>query len=326
MATTTTQSTTTTTPPEAGSTAADATAPLTAAEPAAPRTRWTPGTKRRPGERAAPRTGNTTTTTTTPPANTTAPRTAPRTAPSPYRSPRRSGQRSPHRSPHRSPRRRHAHSSDPYRRRSPDGYGSRGNHKPNVQEPVLPEPPRSLDLPYGVLREPGREATLERLYKEDSLLPRASSLERSYRAHTLLRDVSPPRVRTPDSDSAYKKYSSLLRDGSPEREGRPAGRDPFPRLGDRGRSLGRDISPMSSFRREGRADTDDSYDDDDDDDLVAAKVREYYSTLKSEPRRSSAGATLKSDASRSSANANADAALPEPKKKTYKDNPRDLSI
>ncbi|XP_056462503.1 serine/arginine repetitive matrix protein 5-like [Gadus chalcogrammus] len=271
---------------------------------------------------------------------------------SPHRSRQHSPRRSPYRSPRQSPRRRHAHSSDPYQRRSsPDRYAAQGNHKPNGGAPALREPRRSLDLPStlpdSVLREPpSREGTPGRFYKEDGPLPRASSLEGSYRpAASLLReaplrgpfgDLSLPRVRTPDSDSAYKRYSSLLRSDSPERVGRSSSRDPYPEPRNRGRSPGRDASPVSSFRRDGRAEPDeDSYDDDDDDDLVADKVREYYSTLKSDPRRSSGSATLKSEATRSSANTtlkseparpSAVASLPEPKKKTYKDSPKDLSI
>ncbi|XP_068576531.1 membrane-associated guanylate kinase, WW and PDZ domain-containing protein 1b isoform X5 [Cebidichthys violaceus] len=244
---------------------------------------------------------------------------------SPYRSPRR--HRSPHRSRNHSPTRRHAHSSDPYRRyASPERQG-RSNEKPNGDRAVLKEPPRTPELSFtledSVLREPpaldrlNREATLpplrrdERLYGEDSLLMRASSTERAYMGDSLLRDVASrgqrdpfreatlPRVRTPDSDSAFQKYSSLLRGRSPERterDGRYPSRDSSPAPQYRARSLGRDISPI---RR------DDSEDEEDDDNFVAAKVREYYSTLKTDSSRSSA--------------------LPEPKK-TYKDNPKDLSI
>ncbi|XP_044204508.1 membrane-associated guanylate kinase, WW and PDZ domain-containing protein 1b isoform X4 [Thunnus albacares] len=258
---------------------------------------------------------------------------------SPYRSPHRSPyhsshrHRSPHRSRHHSPTRRHAHSSDPYRRyTSPERQRGRSNDKPNGVEAVLKEPIKtpepSLALEDSVLREPpaldrlNREATLpplrreERLFGDDSLLMRASSMERAYRGDSLLRDVASrgqrdayrdttlPRVRTPDSDSAYKRYSSLLRGRSPvrtERDGRYASRDSSPEPQYRTRSLGRDISPIRSFRR------DDSEDEEDDDNFVAAKVREYYSTLKTNTSRSSKPT------------------LPEPKK-TYKENPKDLSI
>ncbi|XP_042261810.1 membrane-associated guanylate kinase, WW and PDZ domain-containing protein 1b isoform X5 [Thunnus maccoyii] len=258
---------------------------------------------------------------------------------SPYRSPHRSPyhsshrHRSPHRSRHHSPTRRHAHSSDPYRRyTSPERQRGRSNDKPNGVEAVLKEPIKtpepSFALEDSVLREPpaldrlNREATLpplrreERLFGDDSLLMRASSMERAYRGDSLLRDVASrgqrdayrdttlPRVRTPDSDSAYKRYSSLLRGRSPvrtERDGRYASRDSSPEPQYRTRSLGRDISPIRSFRR------DDSEDEEDDDNFVAAKVREYYSTLKTNTSRSSKPT------------------LPEPKK-TYKENPKDLSI
>ncbi|XP_053171224.1 membrane-associated guanylate kinase, WW and PDZ domain-containing protein 1b isoform X2 [Scomber japonicus] len=268
-------------------------------------------------------------------------------SPTRHRSPNRPSHqhRSPHRSRHHSPTRRHAHSSDPYRRRaSPERSRGHGNNKPNGVEAVLKEPPKtpepSLPLEDSILREPpaldrlNREATLpplrreERLFEDDSLLLRASSMDRAYRGggDSLLRDLASrgqrdpyreatlPRVRTPDSDSAYKRYSSLLRGRSPERterEGRYASRGSSPELLYRSRSLGRDISPVRSlgrdispvrsFRR------DDSEDEEDDDNFVAAKVREYYSTLKSNTSRSPKPT------------------IPEPKK-TYKENPKDLSI
>ncbi|XP_054641512.1 membrane-associated guanylate kinase, WW and PDZ domain-containing protein 1b isoform X3 [Dunckerocampus dactyliophorus] len=255
---------------------------------------------------------------------------------SPYRSPHRSPHRSPrrHRSPHRSrhhsPTRRHAHSLDPYRRYgSPQEDRRRGNEKPNVDEAVLKESSPEPSLTFeDVLREPtalgrlNREVALpplareERPFLEDSLLTRSSSMERASRGDSLLKDIvnrnqrhnygttSLPRVRTPDSDSAYKRYSSLLRGRSPERadrDGHYASRGSTPEPQYRTRSLGRDISPIRSPRR------DDSEDEEDDDNFVAAKVREYYSTLKTDTSRS--GKPL----------------LPEPKK-TYKDNPKDLSI
>lgn len=242
---------------------------------------------------------------------------------SPYHSPHR--HRSPHRSHHHSPRRR-AHSSDPYRRYTSPERHSRGNEKPSGNEAVLKELPKSPEpsLPFedSILREApaldrlNREATLpplrrdERLYGEDSLLMRASSMETAYRGDSLLRDLAShrdttlPRVRTPNSDSAYQRYSSLLRGRSPvrtERDGRYASRGSSPEPQYRTRSLGRDISPHRSSRRN------DSDDEEDDDNFVAAKVREYYSTLKTNTSHSSRPT------------------LPEPKK-TYKENPKDLSI
>ncbi|XP_061900595.1 membrane-associated guanylate kinase, WW and PDZ domain-containing protein 1b isoform X3 [Entelurus aequoreus] len=245
---------------------------------------------------------------------------------SPYRSPRRSPPRyrSPHRSRHRSPARHHARSLDPYRR-SPQGERRHVNEKPNADEAVLkeatPEPSFAFD---DVLREPpalgrlNREAARlppdrdERPLLEESLLTKASTMERAYRGEGLLKDVisrnqrdnfghtSLPRVRTPDSDSAFDRYNSLLRGRSPERVDRDrhyASLEPQYRT----RSLGRDISPIRSPRR------DDSEDEEDDDQFVAAKVTEYYSTLKTDVGRS------------------AKPWLPEPKK-TSKDNPKDLSI
>ncbi|XP_029948647.1 membrane-associated guanylate kinase, WW and PDZ domain-containing protein 1b isoform X2 [Salarias fasciatus] len=245
---------------------------------------------------------------------------------SPYRSPHR--HRSPHRSRHHSPRRHH--SSDPYRRhRSPERPGY-SNEKPNGAEAVLKEPdlnlPPELSLPLedSILREPpaldrlNRDVTLpslrreDRPFGEDSLLMKASTLDRAYKGDGLLRDVASggqrdlfrdaalPRVRTPDSDSAFQRYSSLLRGRSPERNGRHGSRGNTPEPLNRARSLGRDISPIRSFRR------DDSVDEEDDDNFVAEKVREYYSTMKSNTRRSS------------------QPTLPEPR--AYRGNPKDLSI
>lgn len=180
-----------------------------------------------------------------------------------------------------------------------------------------PEP--SLPFEDTILRESpaldrfNKEPTLslppyrreERLYGQDSLM-RTSSMERAYRGDRLLkdipsrdpyRDVTLPRVRTPDLDSSYQKYTSLLRGRTPEmleRDDRFS--TPEPRY--RARSLERAISPP---RR------DDSEDEEDDDHFVAAKVREYYSTLKSNTSRPSKPV------------------IPEPKN-TYKENPKDLSI
>lgn len=186
-----------------------------------------------------------------------------------------------------------------------------------------PEP--SLPLEESILREApaldrlNREPALpplhrdDRLYGDDSLLLRASSMERPFKGESLLRDVvsrnqrdayrgtALPRVRTPDSDSAYKKYSSLLRGRSPERterESRYTSRGSSPEPLYRTRSLGRDTSPTRRYESE---------DEEDDDHFVAAKVHEYYSTLKPNTARSSKPA------------------IPEPKT-TYKENPKDLSI
>nr|XP_020448384.1 LOW QUALITY PROTEIN: membrane-associated guanylate kinase, WW and PDZ domain-containing protein 1 [Monopterus albus] len=248
---------------------------------------------------------------------------------SPYRSPYR--HRSPYRSRHHSPRRR-THSSDPYRRHSSPERRSHSYNDHNGDEAVLKEKPKtpepSLTFDDSIVREPpawdrlNREATLlplrteERRYGDNSLLLRASSIDRLYRGDNLLRDVayrgqrdayretSLPRVHTPDSDSAFKRYNSLLRGRSlerMEREGPYTSRESTPEPRFRTRSLGRDISPIRSSRG------DESEDEEDDDNFVAGKVREYYNNLKT-------------DASRSSK-----LMIPEPKK-TYKDNPKDLSI
>ncbi|XP_028303609.1 membrane-associated guanylate kinase, WW and PDZ domain-containing protein 1b isoform X4 [Gouania willdenowi] len=259
---------------------------------------------------------------------------------SPYRSPyrRHSPHRSPHRhrspyhhSRHRSPRR-HTHSSDPYYRYGSPERLNRNNEKPTADEAALKEPHVSTEprfpLENGILREPqtlerqNKEVTLpplrrdDRLYEDDSLLMRASSMDRAYRGNSLLRDLASggqrdafrdatlPRERAPELESAYKKYSSLLRGRSPERNNHHGhhfsrSNTPEPPVY-RARSLGRDISPIRSPRRA------DSEDEEDDDYFVAAKVKEYYSTLKSNTHRSTKPT------------------LPEPKH--YKENPKDLSI
>ncbi|XP_026162693.1 membrane-associated guanylate kinase, WW and PDZ domain-containing protein 1b isoform X2 [Mastacembelus armatus] len=240
---------------------------------------------------------------------------------SPYRSPHR--HRSPYRPRHRSPPKHHAYSPEPYRL-------NRSNNKPNrgeavLKEPKTPEP--SLPLEDSILHEPpalerlNREAKLapvrrEERPREESLLMRASTMDPAYRGDSLLRDMAfrsqgdafrdttLARVRTPDSDSAFKRYSSLLRGRSTERtekDGRYASRGSSPELQYRSRSLGQDISPVGSYRR------DDSEDEEDDDNFLVPKVTEYYNTLKTNTSRSYKPA------------------LPEPKK-TYKDNPKDLSI
>lgn len=245
---------------------------------------------------------------------------------SPYRSPDRRG--SPYRHRHRSPGR-HGRSPDPRRRyASPERY-DRGNDKPSGNEAASKEgtrtPEPSLPLEDSVFREAAvpdrlsREPAFpslhrdDRLYGDDSLLLRASSMERAYKGESLLRDVvlrnqrdpyrdaALPRVRTPDSDSAYKRYSSLLRGRSPERterESRYTSRNSTPEPHYRTRSLGRDASPTRRYESE---------DEEDDDHFVAAKVHEYYSTLRTNATRSPKPT------------------VPEPKT-TYRENPKDLSI
>ncbi|XP_047204565.1 membrane-associated guanylate kinase, WW and PDZ domain-containing protein 1b isoform X5 [Girardinichthys multiradiatus] len=254
---------------------------------------------------------------------------------SPYRSPHRSPRRSPYRSHRHSPRRAPRHHRSPqrdhsptrHRHRSADPYrytaSERNNEKPIVEERAMTETPEpSLPFEDTILRESpalarlNREPALSlpllrrenRLYGPDSLLMRTSSMERTYRGDRLMkdmasrdtyRDVNLPRVRTADLN--YHKYTSLLRGHTPEmleRDGHFASRESTPEPRYRAHSLGRAISPA---RR------DDSEDEEDDDNFVAAKVREYYSTLKTNSSRPSKPMT------------------PEPKK-TYKDNSKDLSI
>lgn len=137
-------------------------------------------------------------------------------------------------------------------------------------------------------------------------------MDRAYKGGSLLRDLASRGQRDTYrdttlpyltlSDSAYKKYSSLLRGRSPERRVDPyASRGSSPEPHYRTRSLGRDTSLNQTTRRY------ESEDEEDDDNFVAAKVQEYYSTLKNDTSRSSKPT------------------LPEPKR-TYRDNPKDLSI
>ncbi|XP_010880026.4 membrane-associated guanylate kinase, WW and PDZ domain-containing protein 1b isoform X3 [Esox lucius] len=260
---------------------------------------------------------------------------------SPYRSTNRSPYRSTHRSPHRSPQRHqspyghrsptHYHrtqSSDPYRLPSPDRQRGRVAERAYremapetlrkplapvsnsfLEDSVLPEPPGldRLNREATLLREP-REV---RRYGEDSLLMRASNQEPGYRGDGLLyaaarsqRGETLPRVRTPESDSAYKMYSSLLRGHSSEnmdRELRYVPREQSPDTRYRARSLGRDIALVRSLGEP------EDEGEEEEEGAAAPRLKEYYSTLKS-------------DASRPYK------APPEPKRKGYKESPKDLSI
>ncbi|XP_058647326.1 membrane-associated guanylate kinase, WW and PDZ domain-containing protein 1b isoform X4 [Onychostoma macrolepis] len=235
---------------------------------------------------------------------------SPRRHSSPQRSPQRSGyrrsspyrRRSPYRSPQRSryqsPSRRPAASSDkPY-----NGDFDRGLDM-TLKEPPAPKPPsRSESIPH-------LSASLDRLDLEDTL-PREppgyfddfSPMEQAYRDSTLLRGASRdgtfPRVRTPDSDSAFQNYNSLLRGRSPVRSGgRQNGyrRDESPVSNSyRTRSLGRDLSPIRGFR-------------DEEEEEVESQLSDYYSTLRSNYSR-------------------ANNSVPEPRRNAYKESPKDLSI
>uniref|UniRef100_A0A8C2DMK2 Membrane-associated guanylate kinase, WW and PDZ domain-containing protein 1 n=1 Tax=Cyprinus carpio TaxID=7962 RepID=A0A8C2DMK2_CYPCA len=237
-----------------------------------------------------------------------------------HSSPRRHS--SPQRSPHRSGNRR----SSPYRRRSPyrspqrSRYQSPSRHptassnKPyngeldrgldvTLKEPPPPKPPsRSESIPYlsASLDQLDLEDTLPR--KPPSYLDDLSPMDQAYRDSTLFRGASRgntlPRVRTPDSDSAFQNYNSLLRGRSPVRSG--GRQDGYRRLESpvsnsyRTRSLGRDLSPIRGYR-------------DEEEEEVGSQLSEYYSTLRSNYSR---------------ANNN----VPEPRRKAYKDSPKDLSI
>uniref|UniRef100_A0A673KKI6 Membrane-associated guanylate kinase, WW and PDZ domain-containing protein 1 n=1 Tax=Sinocyclocheilus rhinocerous TaxID=307959 RepID=A0A673KKI6_9TELE len=235
---------------------------------------------------------------------------SPRRHSSPQRSPHRSGyrrsspyhRRSPYRSPQRSryqsPSRRPAASSDkPY-----NGDFDRGLDM-TLKEPPAPKPPsRSESIPH-------LAASLDRLDLEDTLpreppsyLDDLSPMERAYRDSTLFRGASRdgtfPRVRTPDSDSAFQNYNSLLRGRSPVRSG--GRQDGYRRVESpvsnsyRTRSLGRDLSPIRGYR-------------DEEEEEVESQLSDYYSTLRSSYSR-------------------ANNSVPEPRRKAYKESPKDLSI
>lgn len=232
----------------------------------------------------------------------------PRRHSSPHRSPHRSGHRhssphrhrSPYRSQHQSPSRRPAaYSDEPYNGESDTGLDV------VLKEPPPPTPPSRLESIPAFRGLPA----MDRLSLEDTL-PRdppsyfedLSPMERTYHDSTLLRGTSRdntlPRVRTPDSDLAFQNYSSLLRGRSPVRgEGRQVGYPiaESPIAGAyRTRSLGRDLSPIRGFR-------------DEEDEEARSQPSDYYSTLRSNYSR---------------ANNNAY----EPRRKPYKDSPKDLSI
>ncbi|XP_016134292.1 membrane-associated guanylate kinase, WW and PDZ domain-containing protein 1-like [Sinocyclocheilus grahami] len=235
---------------------------------------------------------------------------SPRRHSSPQRSPHRSGyrrsspyhRRSPYRSPQRSryqsPSRRPAASSDkPY-----NGDFDRGLDM-TLKEPPAPKPPsRSESIPH-------LATSLDRLNLEDTLprqppsyLDDLSPMERAYRDSTLFRGASRdgtfPRIRTPDSDSAFQNYNSLLRGRSPVRSG--GRQDGYHRVESsvsnsyRTRSLGRDLSPIRGYR-------------DEEEEEVESQLSDYYSTLRSSYSR-------------------ANNSVPEPRRKAYKESPKDLSI
>ncbi|XP_077059338.1 membrane-associated guanylate kinase, WW and PDZ domain-containing protein 1b isoform X20 [Siphateles boraxobius] len=230
-------------------------------------------------------------------------------------SPRRhsSPQRSPHRSGHR-------HSS-PYRRRSP----YRSPQRPRYQSPSR-RPTATSDKPYNdefdevldvTLKEPPPPkppsrsesipllaTSLDRLSLGNTLQREPPSYLESYRDSTLLRGASRdgtfPRVRTPNSVSAFQNYNSLLRGRSPVRSGGRQDRDhrvesPVSNSY-RTRSLSRDLSPIRGYPDEEEEEEEDG-----------SQLSGYYSTLRSNYSR---------------ANNN----VPEPRRKAYKESSKDLSI
>ncbi|XP_051529497.1 membrane-associated guanylate kinase, WW and PDZ domain-containing protein 1-like isoform X2 [Myxocyprinus asiaticus] len=218
---------------------------------------------------------------------------SPRRHSSPYRSPQRSRYRSP-------PRRSAGSSNKPY-----NGELDRGLDVA-LKEPPPPKPPsRSDSIPLGglpALDRLNREDTLPTLGEPPSYFEDLSPMERVYRKLTLFRGASHndilPRVRTPDSNSAFRNYNSLLRGRSPVRgggsqDGYPRDESPVP-APYRTRSLGRDLSPIRAYQ-------------DEEEDDGGSQLIDYYSTLRSNYSR---------------ANNN----VPEPRRKTYKESPKDLSI
>ncbi|XP_073771901.1 membrane-associated guanylate kinase, WW and PDZ domain-containing protein 1b isoform X9 [Danio rerio] len=226
-----------------------------------------------------------------------------------HSSPRRHS--SPHRSPHRSGYRR----SSPYRNRSPYRSPQRSRYQSPSRRPTDKEFDRGIDV---TLKEPpppkppSRSESiplLDRLSLEDTVMREPPSyrrdlspMERAYRESTLLRGASRdgtfPRVRTPESDSAFRNYNSLLRGRSPVRVGNRHDayrRDQSPVASSyRTRSLGRDLSPIRGFR-------------DEEEEEVESQLSEYYSPLRSNYSR---------------ANNN----VPEPRRNAYRESPKDLSI
>lgn len=228
---------------------------------------------------------------------------SPRRHSSPQRSPHRSGYRhsSPYRrrSPYRSPQR--------SRYQSPSRRPTASSDKPyndefdrvvdeTLKEPPPPKPPsRSESIPL-------LAASLDRLSLGNTLQREPPSYLDAYRDSTLLRGASRdgtfPRVRTPDSDSAFRNYNSLLRGRSPVRTGgRQDGyrRDESPvSYSYRTRSLSRDLSPIRGYR-------------DEEEEEVGSQLSGYYSTLRSNYGRSNNN-------------------VPEPRRKAYKESSKDLSI
>ncbi|XP_067288402.1 membrane-associated guanylate kinase, WW and PDZ domain-containing protein 1b isoform X2 [Pseudorasbora parva] len=226
---------------------------------------------------------------------------SPRRHSSPQRSPHRSGyrpispyrRRSPYRSPQRSryqsPSRRPMASSD-----KPYNDEFKGGVDVTLKEPPPPKPPsRSESIPL-------LATSLDRLSLDNTLQREPPSYLESYRNSTLLRGASRdgtfPRVRTPDSVSAFRNYNSLLRGRSPVRSG--GRQDGYRRIESpvsyRTRSLSRDLSPIGGYR-------------DEEEEEVGSQLSGYYSTLRSNYSR---------------ANNN----VPEPKRKAYKESSKDLSI
>ncbi|XP_060713581.1 membrane-associated guanylate kinase, WW and PDZ domain-containing protein 1b isoform X1 [Tachysurus vachellii] len=153
----------------------------------------------------------------------------------------------------------------PYDRVNRESYDGLAQRNPFPQEPI------------------DRFSTIERTNNGDSL-PR-----RTYQEQSL------PRVRTPDSDSAFQKYSSLLRGRSPERKIRLSRSDSPEATSYRARSL--DILPSRGSRNAVDSEEEDK----------ESSVKNYYSKLKSNYGK-------------------ANNALPEPRRKAYKENSKDLSI
>lgn len=141
--------------------------------------------------------------------------------------------------------------------------------------------PQSNPFPRGSL---DRFLTMEPTYNGDSL-PR-----RTYQ------DQSLPRIRTPDSDTAFQKYNSLLRGRSPERKSRLSQLDSPEAASYRARSL-EPLLPASGSRNMVDSEEEDK----------ESSVRNYYSKLKSNYGK-------------------VNNQLPEPRRKAYKENSKDLSI
>ncbi|TSV54887.1 Membrane-associated guanylate kinase, WW and PDZ domain-containing protein 1 [Bagarius yarrelli] len=132
-------------------------------------------------------------------------------------------------------------------------------------------------------------------------IDRFSTTERTYKEGSLPRrmflDQSIPHIRTPEPDSVFRKYSSLPRGHSPELKNRLSRSNSPEATSYRARSLDHDMLPARGSQNIVDSDEEDK----------ESSVRNYYSKLKSNSSK-------------------VNNTLPEPRRKAYKENSKDLSI